>query len=321
MKGIDEMKILNKLRNIVKKKDDKLKFNILVEEWLENKKISIKESTYCNYVYVINKYIIPTFENMLIEELKNYNFNDFVIELMEELSTKTVRDILCILKAILCYANKEYDCNIKISKITSPKLVQGNVTILSNREKGKLESYCIRINTLKSIGILICLNTGIRIGELCALKWKNIDIDKKILYVNNTLQRIYDNKQKKTRIIIDVPKTIKSIRQIPISNKLYEILKTIKNKYNDDNFFLTGSSEKFIEPRNYQKYFKNVLRKCRIKSYKFHTLRHTFASNCIEVGMDVKSLSEMLGHSSVETTLNKYVHSNYKLQKKYLEKL
>ena len=120
MKGIDEMKILNKLRNIVKKKDDKLKFNILVEEWLENKKISIKESTYCNYVYVINKYIIPTFENMLIEELKNYNFNDFVIELMEELSTKTVRDILCIQKAILCYANKEYDCNIKISKITSP---------------------------------------------------------------------------------------------------------------------------------------------------------------------------------------------------------
>ena len=93
MKGIDEMGIFNKLRNIVKKEDDKLKFNILVEEWLENKKISIKESTYCNYVYVINKYIIPTFDNMLIEELQNYNFNDFVMELMEELSTKTVRDI------------------------------------------------------------------------------------------------------------------------------------------------------------------------------------------------------------------------------------
>ena len=321
MKGIDEMEIFNKLRNIVKKEDDKLKFNILVEEWLENKKISIKESTYYNYVYVINKYITPTFENMIIKELQNYNFNDFVMELMEELSTKTVRDILCILKAILCYANEEYDCNIKISKIKSPKLVQGNVTILSNREKGRLENYCIRVNTLKSMGILICLNTGIRIGELCALKWNNIDLDKKILYVNNTLQRVYDKKQKKTKIIIDVPKTAKSIRQIPISNKLYEILKTIKNKYNDDNFFLTGSSEKFIEPRNYQKYFKNVLRKCRIKSYKFHTLRHTFASNCIEVGMDVKSLSEMLGHSSIEITLNKYVHSNYKLQKKYLEKL
>lgn len=135
------------------------------------------------------------------------------------------------------------------------------------------------------------------------------------------MQRVYDNEQKKTKIIIDVPKTAKSIRQIPISNKLYEILKIIKKKYNDDDFFLTGSSQKFIEPRNYQKYFKNVLRKCRIKSYKFHTLRHTFASNCIEVGMDVKSLSEMLGHSSVEITLNKYVHSNYKMQKKYLEKL
>ena len=97
MKGIDEMEIFNKLRNIVKKEDDKLKFNILVEEWLENKKISIKESTYYNYVYVINKYITPTFENMIIKELQNYNFNDFVIELMKELSTKTVRDILCIL--------------------------------------------------------------------------------------------------------------------------------------------------------------------------------------------------------------------------------
>ena len=320
MKGIDKMEIFNKLRNIVNK-NDKLKFNILVEEWLENKKISIKESTYCNYVYSINKYILPRFKNLEIKELQNYNFNDFVIELMEELSTKTVRDILCILKSILCYANEEYDCNIKISKIKSPKLVQGNVTILSNREKGRLENYCIRLNTLKSLGILICLNTGIRIGELCALKWKNIDLDKKILCVNHTLQRVYDKKQKKTKIIIDIPKTAKSIRQIPISNKLYEILKKIKNKYNDDSFFLTGISEKFIEPRNYQKYFKNVLRKCRIKSYKFHTLRHTFASNCIEVGMDVKSLSEMLGHSSVEITLNKYVHSNYKLQKKYLEKL
>ena len=116
MKGIDEMEIFNKLRNIVNK-NDKLKFNILVEEWLENKKISIKESTYCNYVYSINKYILPRFKNLEIKELQNYNFNDFAIELMEELSTKTVRDILCILKSILCYANEEYDCNIKISKI------------------------------------------------------------------------------------------------------------------------------------------------------------------------------------------------------------
>ena len=124
---------------------------------------------------------------MEIKELQNYNFNDFVKELMEELSTKTVRDILCILKAILYYANEEYDCNIKNSKIKSPKLVQGNVTILSNREKGRLENYCIRVNTLKSMGILICLNTGIRIGELCALKWKNIDLDKKIICFTTSL--------------------------------------------------------------------------------------------------------------------------------------
>ncbi len=315
------MQLFNKLRDLIKKEDGRMKFKNLVEEWLKIKKISIKESTYCNYVYFIDKYLMPKLGNIAIGELKNFNFNEFIIELMDTLTTKTIRDVICILKAILNYANDEYDCNIKIKKITTPKLVQNNVTILSNREKGRLENYCIRENSLKSVGIVICLNTGLRIGELCALKWKNIDLDKKVIYIKETLQRVYDKTQNKTKVIIDVPKTQKSVRKIPISNKLYEILKVLKKKYNDEDFFLTGRSEKFVEPRNYQKYFKDVLKSCRIKSYKFHTLRHTFASNCVEVGMDIKSLSEILGHSNVEITLNKYVHSSQKLQKKYLEKL
>lgn len=319
---MEQMKLLNKLKkNIVKKGDDKLNFRELVNEWLEIKKISIKESTYCKYVYSINRYIMPTFENIEIEALQNYNFNKFVIELMDELSSKTTRDILCILKSILAYGNEEYNCNLKIKKIKSPKLMQEKVEILSNKERGKLENACIRENSLKSIGILICLNTGLRIGEVCALKWENINLDKKLLFVRKTLQRVYENKENGTKVIIDVPKTINSIRTIPISNKLYEILKPLKKKYKENDFFLTGNNEKFIEPRNYQKFFKQKLKNCKIKSYKFHALRHTFANNCLEVGMDIKSLSEVLGHSSVESTLNKYIHSNYKLQKKYLERL
>ena len=315
------MNLIEKLKNIVKKEDEKLNFKVIADEWLETKKITIKESTYYNYVYFINKYIINILGNMTIEELQNYNFNEFMTELMRTLSNKTIRDILCIVKSILNYANEEYDANIKIRKIKSPQLIQEKVEILSNRERGRLENACIRENTLKSIGILVCLNTGLRIGEICALKWENINLDKNILYVKKTLQRVYNKEERKTKVIIDVPKTISSIRAVPISNKLYEIIKPLKNNYKDEDFFLTGNKEKYFEPRSYQKYFKDILRKCKIRGYKFHTLRHTFSCNCIEVGMDAKSLSEILGHSKVEITLNRYVHSSYRIQKKYLEKL
>lgn len=138
----------------------------------------------------------------------------------------------------------------------------------------------------------------------------------------NFLQRIYNEEMNNTKIIIDTPKSKKSVRNIPISDKLYEILKPLNKKFNPEDFFLTGNAEKYIEPRNYQHAFKDMLRKSKIKTiYKFHTLRHTFSSNCIEVGMDVKSLSEILGHASVEITLDRYVHSSYKNKKRFLEKL
>ena len=315
------MKILDILRNIAKKEDEKLYFKEVAEKWLEAKQITIKESTYAKYEFTINRHIFPYFENFTIKDLEQYNYNEFVTSLMVDLSAKTVKDIVCILKSILNYANDEYNCNIKIKRIISPKVQNENVTIMSNKEKGRLENYCRKANTLKSIGIIICLNTGLRIGEICSLKWKDIDLDKKLIFVKTTLQRIKDKETNKTKIIIDKPKTQNSIRAIPISNKLYEILLPLKRKYKDNDFFLTGSNVKFVEPRHYQYEFKKILKKCRIKSYKFHTTRHTFSSNCIEVGMDIKSLSEILGHSTVQITLDKYVHSNYKIQKKYLEKL
>lgn len=165
------------------------------------------------------------------------------------------------------------------------------------------------------------MNTGMRIGEICTLKWKNVDLEKRILYVKATLQRIYDRENRTTKVIIDTPKTQSSVRNIPISNKLYEILEPVKSKYQDEDFFLTGSENTFIEPRRLQYIFKELLKNSRVKMYKFHILRHTFATECIEVGMDVKSLSEILGHSSVDITLNRYVHSSYKTKKKYLERL
>ena len=128
-------------------------------------------------------------------------------------------------------------------------------------------------------------------------------------------------KDNNSKIIINSPKTTSSIRKVPINNKLYEVLKPLKKEYKNEDFFLTGSSEKYIEPRNYQYMFKFILSESKVKPYKFHILRHTFATYCIEVGMDAKSLSEILGHSNVNITLSRYVHSSDKIKKKFLEKL
>lgn len=215
-------------------------FEEIADEWLEYKKISIKKSTYYNYMFIIEKYLKKNFSNFNIKNINNYN--KFIEKLTTTLSPKTVRDIVNVLKAILKYYKEEYDCNFNYNKINIPKLEKSNITILNRKEKNKLEKYCLKVNTLKTLGVIICLNTGMRIGEICALKWENIDLVKGNIYVKKTLQRVYNQDEKNSKIIIDVPKTECSIRTIPIANKLYNILLPLKKQYDDNVFFLTRFS-------------------------------------------------------------------------------
>lgn len=307
------------IEKIITKINGENKFENVASRWLEYKSNSIKKSTYYNYQFIIEKYLNKEFGGKNIEKINDYN--KFVQDLTERISPKTIRDIICVLRAILKYYEEENECKLKYQKINIPKLEKKSIKILSLKDKNKLEKCCLNENTLKSLGIIITLNTGLRIGEICALKWENIDLEEKNLYVKKTLQRVYDYKQKKTTIIIDKPKTENSVRCIPLNKKLIENLSKIKKMYSKNDFFLTGSNTIFIEPRSYQFYFKDLLKKNKIKNYNFHILRHTFATNCIEVGMDIKSLSEVLGHADIETTLNRYVHSSIHMKKKYLEKL
>ncbi len=284
--------------------------------------MSIKESTYYRYLCSINKYLIPEFGNKKLKTLRKYDFNLFVSKLTKEnLSSKNIKNITSLLKSILHYAEDNYHYKFTLDNLNSPKTNKNLLEILSNREKSRLENYCISENSLRALGIVVCLNTGLRIGEICALKWKNIDLDKQILHITCTMQRMYNSEEKKSTVMIDSPKTTNSIRDIPISKKICNILNPLKKKYNDEDFLLTGSKYNFIEPRTYQNIFKEILRKCKIRPYNFHILRHTFATNCVGTGMDIKSLSTILGHSNVNITLNQYVHSSYKTQRKFLEKL
>ena len=299
----------------------KTNFEEISKKWLEMKKNSVKESTYYNYMFIIDKYLIPNFKKINLRKLVDYNYNAFIQKLKITLSAKTVRDIMNVLKSILKYSQQEYTFSINLKTINMPKLNVAKIKVLNKRERGRLERYCLKQNTLRSLGVIVCLYTGLRIGELCALKWEDIDLEEKVIHVRKTLQRVYIEKDNNSKIIINSPKTTSSIRRVPINNKLYEILKALKKEYKNEDFFLTGSSDKYIEPRTYQNLFKLMLADCKVKPYKFHILRHTFATHCIEVGMDAKSLSEILGHSNVSITLSRYVHSSDKIKKKFLEKL
>ena len=229
------------INNVKKQRNKKnATFALLTKDWLENKKKLVKESTFSNYSYVINKYLMCEFQNMSIKSLESMDFNEFVDRLTKSLKSKTVRDILVILKSILRYSNDKYSSDINVKNIKAPKLNQNLLNGLTKEEKGKLEKYCLKENSLKSIGIIVCLNTGLRIGEICAMHWKDIDLDKKEIRVRFTLQRIYDKNLKNTKVIIDSPKTKNSTRNIPMSNKLYYILKPLKKDYNDDEFFFNG---------------------------------------------------------------------------------
>ena len=312
-------KQLKGVREIIVSRKRRKNFRVVTEEWLKYKKNTVKKSTYYNYSYSVEKYLYPKFADQDITQIKDYN--DFIEKLTDTLAPKTVRDIITKLKEIINFYEEEHNTKLNIKKMSLPKMNKKEIQILSNKEKQKLEKYCIEQNSLKSLGILICLNTGLRIGEVCALRWENIDFESKKIHIEKTIERIYSKEENKTIVIIDTPKSITSVRTIPINSKLYNILKQIRGKSKKNDFVLTGSSEHYVEPRNYQYHFKEILKRSKVKKYKFHTLRHTFATNCIEAGMDIKSLSEILGHADVSITLNIYVHSSDKAKRKYLEKI
>lgn len=296
-------------------------FGYLVKTWLLQKKSTIKDSTYARYVNLINNHIMPK-----LGHIKATNINDEVIALFineglrtgncrnrNPLSNKMVKDIVTLLKQITTYA----DIRIKIS---SPRVVKKDIVILTEEEQIKLEDYLMKSNEPVDIGMLIAFYTGLRIGEICALKWEDINVTKKHLRVNHTIIRIKnldENTKSKTKVIIDEPKTITSKRVIPLPSKIIEKIEQLSRE--PESYVLTNSKA-YLEPRNCYNQFKKILKRLNMPNYCFHTLRHTFATKCMELGFDPKALSEILGHSDIKITLALYVHPTDKQKEKYMEK-
>jgi integrase len=291
--------------------------NEVVEKWLPNKRLFVKESsmsTYCNTVY---NYILPHIGEMEPEEITNNVMQEFILELINDgLSRKSAQDSYIVLKMILNYSTEQFDTKYVKFRVKFPinSVSKQELEVYTEAEQKKIINYIIDNLTYEKLGILICLCTGIRIGEVCALQWGNVDIPNKCIHIQSTMQRIYQydfeqEKQGKTKIIFSLPKTTQSYRDVPISKDLFQILKDYKRISKDTHYVTTGTT-KFCEPRTYRNYYKRLivdeikLGRC----IKFHGLRHSFATRMVANGVDVKTLGMILGHADVSTTMNLYVH-------------
>ena len=194
--------------------------------------------------------------------------------------------------------------------------------VLSVANHKKILNYIQSHFSFPGLGIYISLSTGLRIGEICALKWSDINVYDGILTVNRTIERIYiiEGERKHTELVINTPKTKNSCREIPINKELLTMLKPLKKVINDDYYILTND-ERPTEPRTYRNYYKRLMEKLDIPKLKYHGLRHSFATRCIEVGCDYKTVSVLLGHSNISTTLDLYVHPNMEQKKRCITKV
>jgi len=313
-------KLLNYNQENIELETDLTLYNIAVE-WLNSVKIKIKNSTYTKYHTVINKYVKDSIGNTQMNTLTSVTIANYTNRLMDNLSSETVRNILCIISMILKYYRIAYNTPLYIV-VNYPKSTKTEKQIIADNEIKLLEKYLTNNITPKKTGILIALYTGLRLGEICSLKWGDIDLENGYISIKRTVQRVKNINTEvppKTKLVEGTPKSETSARKIPLPKFLIEILTKHQSK-NETQYLLT-EVQKHIEPRTYQNYFKKCLKESKVTSITFHTLRHTFATRCIRNGFDIKSLSEILGHSSVKITLDLYVHSSFEQKKNQMNKL
>lgn len=227
---------------------------------------------------------------------------------------------MLVVNAAIKYAVSEQLCVPLKTPICKPPAGKPELSVLTAVEQKKLETALLDHFDPTCAGIYLSLHTGLRIGEVCSLAWDDIDLNAGVIHVRHTVARVRCNDPAgSTTLIIDTPKTKASKRDIPISSALLPVLLKLKD-LSGKGFLLTGTGE-FIKPRTFEYRYHKILNDCGIAAVNYHTLRHTFATRCVEAGVDVKSLSEMLGHGNVSVTLNTYVHSSLEMKRSQLEKL
>jgi integrase len=310
----------------------KMFFNDVLDAWLIEKSKRLKKSSLAKYFNLVSNHIKPSLGHMAITNINNSIVSAFVAEKIKKgkinseggLSGKTIKDIVTLIKSALRYSKEEGFISEEILlNLIYPQQKAKEMRVFTKKEQASLEKYLCTNTDESKLGILICLYTGLRVGEICALRWGDISLDNNTLNVSRTVQRVQnigELSSRKTDLLISEPKSICSNRTIPLPSCLISSLEKFKPS-SSDAYILTDQIERYIEPRTYQYRFKSYITASGIRDANFHCTRHTFATRCVELGFDIKSLSEILGHSNVHITLNRYIHPSFDMKQSNMNKL
>ena len=310
---------------------DAVVFQDVLEAWQNSNRVRLKNSSTSRYQNLIDTHILPELGGKRMSQLSAPVINRYLAKKLERgrvdgtggLSASYVRSITLIIGSALNYAVAENLCNPLQTPIVKPSLPKKELNILCEQKQSTLEQELLNNMNEEKLLIYLTLYTGLRIGEVCALRWEDISLDSKLIYVRQTISRVwdYENGKKCSRLIVGSPKTESSLRCIPICSKLYTVLSQFPYRKPRGYIMSSKNNGAFISPRTFEYQYKKILKVAHLELINYHALRHTFATRCIECGVDIKSLSEILGHANVSITLNTYVHSSIELKRLQLEKI
>ncbi len=300
------------------------KFEFFCNEWLEMQRCEVKESTFVKYELCLRRHILPGLGEYYPYAVTTDTVEVFKQKLLleEKLSPKMVKDILMVLHAVLKYASRKHPGVFAAVEIQYPREEKKEARILTLEEQRRFVNYLQTDMDNCKFSILLALLSGIRIGELCALRWENISLEERTIRIDSTMQRLKDTSGEdkgRTRVVIGNPKSQTSSRVIPMSESIMELC--MKMKPDNTKVYLLTGTDHYMEPRTLQYRMRRYTKECGMEGVHFHTLRHTFATRCVEAGFELKSLSEILGHSNTSVTLNRYIHSSMDFKRDNMNKL
>lgn len=312
-----------KSQSIPRTKD--LLFSDVIDFWLESNQIRLKGATQAKYRNITEAHIIPSLGGLKLSQINSFVVNSFLDKKIrsggiisgKELSPSYVKTMAIIIESVIKFACSEGWCLPMKTPINKPVIPKSAPRVLNKYEEEKLLNALRHEQNCTATGTLIALNTGMRIGEVCALRWSDIDLENRLIHVRHTVSRVYDCcSERKTKLIIDSPKTQSSKRDLPMTETLVNVLSDAYKKRKS--VFVVSDSENFVSPRTFDYNFRKMLKANELENVNFHALRHTFATRCAQVGMDAKALSRLLGHSTANISLNVYVHPSFDAVKQQL---
>ena len=303
----------------------KMDFAALAERWLVSIAQGLKESTLTHYDYTLHRYILPVFGKLKLSSIDEQRLEHGMLEVIapqdgshKPLGASSARECLTMLRRICKYA-----AHLRLMRpvevmIKLPQFEQDQTKPFSTQEQKTVQSFVLSHPTPRKVGLLLQMQLGLRIGEVCGLQWSDFDLEADVLTIRRTVSRIYC-REGHTKVVIQTPKTRSSGRDIPLPKELVALLRQLRGEADSKTWFLSGNAEKTVEPRCYRKSIQIYLRQASVREVHPHVLRHTFATTCLQAGCDIKTLSEILGHADPTITLRRYVHSDLDTKRRELE--